>query len=141
MSGDLTEIEICDLCGNEAEDYSIINGLVVCESCKEDFGLESFEDNSSHVCAMCGWPINRPISKKEIKTFVEGIERWLENVGGLNENLKKKLESLLGKELYICRYDFFYLIKGMVESENEEVGEKFEKEIASKYEFYGGIIS
>jgi hypothetical protein len=141
MSGDLTEVEICDLCGNETEDYSIIDGLVVCESCKENFGLENREDNSSAVCAICGWPINRPIDKKETKIFINSIKNWLEINNGLSDSLKQKLEKLEGKELHLCRYDFFYLIKDMIEAEDETLANKFEKEIASKYDFHGGIIS
>jgi hypothetical protein len=141
MSGDLTEVEICDLCGNETEDYSIINGLVVCESCKENFGLENREDNSSDVCAICGWPINKPIKRREAKNFINSIKDWLETNSGLSDSLKRKLEKLAGKELHLCRYDFFYLIKDMIGAENEALAIKFEKEIASKYEFHGGIIS
>jgi hypothetical protein len=141
MSGDLTEVEICDLCGNETEDYSIIDGLVVCESCKENFGLENREDNSSAVCAICGWPINRPIDKKETKIFINSIKNWLEINNGLSDSLKQKLEKLEEKELHLCRYDFFYLIKDMIEAEDETLANKFEKEIALKYDFHGGIIS
>jgi hypothetical protein len=141
MSGDLTEVEICDLCGNETEDYSIINGLVVCESCKENFGLENREDNSSDVCAICGWPINKPIERREAKNFINSIKDWLKTNSGLSDSLKRKLEKLAGKELHLCRYDFFYLIKDMIGAENEALANKFEKEIASKYDFHGGIIS
>jgi len=141
MSGDLTEVEICDLCGNEAEDYSMIDGLIVCESCKENFGLENEEDNSSDVCAICGWPINKPIGKIETKNFTTSIKNWLEANNGLSDSLKQKLQKLEGKELHLCRYDFFSLIKDMIEAENETLANKFEMEIASKYDFYGGIIS
>jgi len=141
MSGDLTEVEICDLCGNETEDYLMINGLVVCESCKENFELEESEDNTSEVCALCGWPINRPIVKKEVEILLGGIKDWLENRNRVTENLRKKLEHFSNKEIYLCRYDFFYLIKDLISSEDVKLGEEFEREIASKYEFYGGIIS
>jgi len=141
MDGDLTEVEICDLCGNETEDYLMIGGLIVCESCREDFGLEECEDNTSEVCALCGWPINKPIDKKEIRVFLDGIKNWLEKKGRLTENLRKKLESFSGKETYLCRYDFFHLIKDLISLEDERLSEEFEKEIASKYEFYGGIVS
>jgi len=141
MGGDLTEVEICDLCGNETEDYSLIDGLVICESCKEDLGLESLEDNSSNVCAICGWPINRPMSKKETKVFISGIRRWLEKNGKLNESLSRKLRIFSQKEIHLCRYDFFYLIKDMIEGESKSLAKKFEREIASKYDFYGGIVS
>ena len=93
MSGDLTEVEICDLCGNEAEEYSIIEGLVVCDSCKEDLGISTIEDNTSDVCSICGWPINRPISIKESKSFVDGIIKWLDENGFLNESLNSKISK------------------------------------------------
>ena len=141
MGGDLTEVEICDLCGNETEDYLIIDGLVVCESCKEDWGEEGSEDNTSEICALCGWPINRPISKKGIRAFLDGIKSWLEKRGRLSEILRKKLEFFSGEEIYLCRYDFFYLVKDLIGAEDEKLGEEFEKEIASKYDFYGGIVS
>jgi hypothetical protein len=141
MSGDLTEVEICDLCGNETEEYSIIEGLVVCKSCKEDLELNVTEDNSSDVCAICGWPINRPISIRESKKFTEGIIKWLDENGFLNEGLNSKISKFSGKKLYMCRYDFFYLIKDIISSENEEAAKEFEEKIASKYEFGGGIVS
>jgi hypothetical protein len=65
----------------------------------------------------------------------------LEANNGLSDSLKQKLQKLEGKELHLCRYDFFSLIKGMIEAENETLANKFEMEIASKYDFYGGIIS
>jgi len=141
MSGDLTEVEICELCGNETEEYSIIEGLVVCNSCKEDLDLKPIEDNSSDVCSICGWPINRPINLKESKNFVEGIIKWLDENGFLNDSLKSKIVKLSGKKLYMCRYDFFYLIKDIISIENEEAARVFEEKIASKYEFGGGIVS
>jgi len=141
MSGDLTEVEICDLCGNETEEYSIIEGLVVCKSCREDSELNAIEDNSSDVCAICGWPINRPIEKKESRKFVEGIIKWLEENRFLTDNLKSQVARFSGKKLYMCRYDFFYLIKDIIGSENEEAAKLFEEKIASKYEFRGGIVS
>jgi len=141
MSGDLTEVEICDLCGNEAEEYSIIEGLVVCDSCKEDLGISTIEDNTSDVCSICGWPINRPISIKESKSFVDGIIKWLDENGFLNESLNSKISKFSGRKLYMCRYDFFYLIKDIIGSENEEAAKLFEEKIASKYEFRGGIVS
>ena len=141
MSGDLTEVEICDLCGNETEEYSIIDGLVVCKSCAEDLEMKAIEDNSSDVCSICGWPINKPISKFESKNFINGIIRWLKDDGFLTDSLRSKISKLSNKELYICRYDFFYLIKDIISSENENAAEEFEKKIASKYEFGEGIIS
>jgi hypothetical protein len=141
MSGDLTEVEICDLCGNETEDHSIIDGLFVCKDCEENFGLENMEDNSSDVCAICGWPINRPIDKRKTKIFVKSIKNWLEINNGLSDILKQKLDKLERKELHVCRYDLFYLIKDIIEAEDETLADKFEKEIASKYDFNGGIIS
>jgi hypothetical protein len=143
MSGDLTEVEICDLCGNETEDYSIVNGLVSCESCIENSSLENEEkeDSSSKICALCGWPINRVIKKGEVKELIKGIENWLNQNEGLSINIKHKLKKLEGKDLYFCRYDFFYLVKDIIEAENEALANKFEKEIASKYDFYGGIVS
>jgi hypothetical protein len=143
MSGDLieTELEICDICGNGVEEYSIINGLVVCESCKENFELEVKEDNSSDVCALCGWPINRPLSKRETQRFIKGVKEWLRKNGKPMASIEKKLELLQGKKLYLCRYDFFHLIKDIIKDESETLAKKFEEEIASKYDFYGGIIS
>ncbi len=141
MDGDLTEVEICDVCGNEVECYSIIDGLIICESCKENFEIQENEDFSSNVCAICGWPINRVLSKNDTRMLVKGVERWLRINDGLSDRLKKKLDRLAGRELYLCRYDFFFLIKDIIESENLELAKKFEEEIASKYDFYGGIIS
>ena len=141
MSGDLTEVEICDLCGNETEDYSIIDGLVVCSSCREDLELKTIEDNSSDVCSICGWPINKPISKSESRNFVEGIIRWLKDRGFLTDSLKSKISEFSNKELYLCRYDFLYLVKDIVSSENESAAKEFEEKIASKYEFGEAIIS
>ena len=141
MSGDLTEVEICDLCGNETEEYSIIEGLVVCNSCKEDLELNAMEDNTSDVCSICGWPINRPISIKESKKFVQGIIKWLDDNRFLNDSLKSKIAKFSGKKLYMCRYDFFYLIKDIISLEDEEAAKMFEEKIASKYDFMGGIVS
>jgi hypothetical protein len=141
MSGDLSNIEICEICENESEDYSVVDGLVICESCKENSSLEKEEDNSSNVCALCGWPINRVIKKNEVNKFINGIESWLNKNNGLSTNIKLKIEKLKGKDLYFCRYDFFYLVKDIIEAENESLANKFEKEIASKYDFYGGIVS
>jgi len=141
MSGDLTEVEICDLCGNETEDYSIIDGLVVCSSCREDLELKTIEDNSSDVCSICGWPINKPISKPESRNFVEGIIRWLKDRGFLTDSLKSKISRFSNKELYCCRYDFLYLVKDIISSENESAAKEFEDKIASKYEFGEAIIS
>ncbi len=141
MSGDLSQVEICDVCGKETEDFYIIDGLIVCESCKENFDLKENEDFSSNVCAICGWPINRPISRKEAKIFIKGVEDWLSK--NSQEVLKKVEKSLkeLEKENYLCRYDFFYLIKGMIEREDEKIASKFEEEICSKYDFLGSIVS
>jgi hypothetical protein len=141
MSGDLTELEICDLCENETEDYSMIDGLIVCESCRENFALENKEDNSCNVCAICGWVINKEINKNEAKNLISGIKNWLKVNNGLSNILKQKLEKLEGKKLFLCRYDLFYLVKSIIEAENEMLASEFEKKIASKYDFHGGIIS
>jgi len=141
MGGDLTEVEICDLCGNEVEEYSIIEGLVICDDCKEDFVFKVEEDNTSEVCAICGWPINKPMSRKESMMFVDGIKSWIRKNGILTKSLREKLDRLFNRKIHLCRYDFFYLILELIRNENEEMAEKFEKEIASKYDFKGGIIS
>jgi hypothetical protein len=99
------------------------------------------EEYTSDICALCGWPINKPITKKEAAKLISGIIDWLNNNKSLTKNLEKKIEKFGKEELYICRYDFFYLIKDIIECENEEIAKKFENEVASKYEFYGGIIS
>lgn len=141
MSGDLTQVEICDICGKETEDFSIIDGLVVCESCKENFDLKETEDFSSNVCAICGWPINKPISKEDSASFIRGVEEWLSKKSP--ETLSKIQKSLetLKKENYLCRYDFFHLIEGIIGKEDEQIASLFEKEIASKYEFGDSLVS
>ena len=141
MSGDQTQVEICDICGKETEDFYVIEGLIVCESCKENFDLKETEDFSSNVCAVCGWPINKPISKEESKFLIKGVKEWLSrNSQEVLEKIEKSLKEL-EKENYLCRYDFFYLIKGIIERENEQIASKFEKEVCSKYDFLGSIVS
>jgi len=141
MVGDLTEIEICDVCGKETSEFSIIDGLVVCNDCKENFELKEDEDFSSNVCSVCGWPINRVISKEEARKFVEGVEKWLEKENLKNESLFKALNKLKRKEHYLCRYDFFELIKNIIENFDKNVARKFEKEIFSQYDFFGSLVS
>lgn len=141
MTGDLTEIEICDLCGKETSEFSIIDGLVVCNDCKENFELKEVEDNSSHVCAICGWPIQRVITKREAKIFIKGIKDWLSNKEFNNKEIYEILNQLAKKDHYLCRYDFFYLIKGIFENFDKNLAENFEKEIASQYDFFGSLVS
>jgi len=141
MVGDLTEIEICDICGKETSEFSIIDGLVVCNDCKENFELKENEDFSSNVCSVCGWPINRVISKEDARKFVEGVEKWLKKENLKNESLFKALNKLKRKEHYLCRYDFFELIKNIIENFDKNVARKFEKEIFSQYDFFGSLIS
>jgi len=141
MVGDRTEIEICDICGKETSEFSIIDGLVVCNDCKENFDLKENEDFSSNVCSVCGWPINRVISKEEAGKFINGVEKWLEKENFKNENLFKALNKLKRKEHYLCRYDFFELIKNIIENFDKNVAKKFEKEIFSQYDFFGSLIS
>jgi len=141
MVGDLTEIEICDVCGKETSEFSIIDGLVVCNDCKENFELKEDEDFSSNVCSVCGWPINRVISKEDARKFVEGVEKWLEKENLKNESLFKALNKLKRKEHYLCRYDFFELIKNIIENFDKNVARKFEKEIFSQYDFFGSLVS
>ncbi|MEM5875020.1 MAG: hypothetical protein QXW01_01770 [Candidatus Aenigmatarchaeota archaeon] len=142
MAGDLTEIEICDICGKEVYYFYTINGLVVCIDCKENLNLEKVEDNSSNVCAICGWPIQRVISKEETKKFVKGVKLWIKKF----RFRKKKvfidfLKKLEREEHYLCRYDFFYLIKEKMETFDKKLSKRFEKEIASQYDFFGSLVS
>lgn len=116
--------------------------MLVCETCKENFEIEESEDYSSHLCAVCGWPINRVLSKDEVKKFVDGIEKWLEEKKINNAcDVFNSLRKLKKREHYLCRYDFFQIVKGMIESLDKKLGKEFEKKIASKYDFLGALVS
>ena len=104
--------------------------------------MNKVEPDSSEKCVICGWPINRKISEEISKRFVEGVKEWLK--GKCNqevfENVVKKLSFLEGKEISICRYDFFSLIKKMLEEEDEKLGKEFES-ILKAFDFGGSLVS
>jgi len=142
--GDQTSVEICDVCGNAVADFTEIDGLIVCDDCREDLSLVKNEDTSSPICVICGWPINRLIEKQEVEKFCRGVLEWVKkntNSWKIVNNIKKKLERIEGKTLAMCRYDFFYFIKDLISSVDEKLGEKYEKEVCLQYDFRGSLIS
>ncbi|MEM5794115.1 MAG: hypothetical protein QXS48_02330 [Candidatus Aenigmatarchaeota archaeon] len=104
--------------------------------------MKEVECDSSEKCIVCNWPINRKLSKENIKKFLEGIKSWLKENSSqeLREKIEKKLKFLENKEISICRYDFFLTVKEIVESESEELSKKFE-EILKAFDFGGSLIS
>lgn len=114
----------------------------MCEDCKEDFGIKNQENNTSKLCAICSWPINRKISKEKVKEFCRGIIKWLKKQKPRNfKKIVKKIETLNGKDAELCRYDFFYLIRDFIKEYDARVAKKYEKEIASKFDFGGALVS
>jgi hypothetical protein len=100
------------------------------------------ENNSPEKCAICGWPINRTISKENTRKFLEGIKNWLRENSSekVKEKIEKRLSFLENKEISVCRYDFFLMVKEIIENEDEELGKKFEK-ILRAFDFGGSLIS
>jgi len=56
------------------------------------------------------------------------------------EKVGKRLSFLEGKNLSICRYDFFSLIKKILEEEDEKLGKEFEN-ILKVFDFGGSLVS
>ncbi|MFH8086909.1 MAG: hypothetical protein QW609_03765 [Candidatus Aenigmatarchaeota archaeon] len=126
----------------ETDELINANSFVICKDCAEDFDLKEIECDSSEKCIVCDWPINRKLTKENIKKFLEGIKSWLKENSSqeLREKIEKKLKFLENKEISICRYDFFLTVKEIIESENEELGRNFEK-ILKAFDFEGSLIS
>ncbi|MEM7825539.1 MAG: hypothetical protein QW412_01615 [Candidatus Aenigmatarchaeota archaeon] len=105
-------------------------------------GLKEIEGDNPERCVVCDWPINRKLSKEKVRKFLKGINNWLKQNSSkeIIERIEKRLSFLENKKLNICRYDFFILIKETIESENQELGEKFEK-ILKAFDFWGSLIS
>lgn len=105
-------------------------------------GLKEFENNFSEKCAICGWPLNRTLSKENTKKFLKGIKNWLRENSSkeILEKIERRLSFLENKEISVCRFDFFLMIKEIIESENEELGKKFEKFLKA-FDFGGSLIS
>lgn len=133
---------MCEICELESEEVVNIESFHVCKECAEDLELKESEVDSSEKCAVCGWPINRRISKEISKKFVEGVKEWLKNKCSkeILEKIEKRLSFLEGKDVSLCRYDFFSLIKKVLEEEDEKLGKEFEN-ILKAFDFGGSLVS
>ena len=107
----------------------------------EDFSLKPEEDTTSLRCVICGWPINRPV---KVKKFYKHVVEWIErnSNGEEKEKIIHDLEFLSRVDsLAICRYDFFELIKNIIERTDVELGKRFEESVEKQYDFSGSLIS
>jgi len=140
--GDQTEIEVSDFSGEPTTEFIEINGEILSKEEAEDLGLKEEENTDSFHCIICNWPINRLLN---VRLFYPSILKWIEKSSNDQEKKKeifKRLEFLKRvKSIPICRYDFFYLIKDIISQVDEMLAEKFEKEVASNYDFSGSLIS
>ena len=118
-----------------------IDSLIVCKDCLEDLNLELNENTSCERCAICGWPINRPIPKQLLRKIFDFVAEYTKSIEG-SEILRKKLAKILLKEkVYLCRYDLYYLIKDILENFDENLAKEFEERFAKQFDFQGALIS
>ncbi len=98
-------------------------------------------DDSIH-CLICDWPINRVIKKDKVNEFCSGIIKWLEAKKIKNrEKIIEKIRALMNKDAYLCRYDFFYLIRDFIKEYNPKAAKVFEEKIAKQFDFNGAMVS
>jgi len=140
--GDQTEIEVSDFSGEPTTEFVEINGEIISKEEAEDLGLKEEENTNSIRCVICDWPINRLLN---VQLFYPSIFKWIEENSSDQEKKKKILKHLEFlkrlKSVPICRYDFFYLIEDIISQVDKKLAEKFEKEVASNYDFSGSLIS
>ncbi len=103
--------------------------------------MKQVEEDTSEKCIICNWPINRKISLEKSKKFLKGVKEWIKK--NANKEIYKKVEkelNFLEKEMNICRYDFFRIIKEIIESKNKKLGRKFNT-ILKAFDFEGSLVS
>ncbi len=47
----------------------------------------------------------------------------------------------MNKDAYLCRYDFFYLIRDFIKEYNPKAAKVFEEKIAKQFDFNGAMVS
>ena len=118
-----------------------IDSLIVCKDCLEDLNLELNENTSCERCAICGWPINRPIPKQLLRKIFDFVTEYTKSIEG-SEILRKKLAKILLKDkVYLCRYDLYYLIEDILENFDENLAKEFEERFAKQFDFQGSLVS
>ncbi len=133
---------MCEICELETEEIINIESFHVCKDCFDEQSLKEFENNSCERCVICNWPINKILSKETINKLLKGVKEWLEKNSNKEtfERIFERIKFLENKEISICRYDFFSLIKEIVEDEDKKLSEGFEK-ILKAFDFEGSLIS
>ncbi len=102
----------------------------------------------AHECAKCGWVINKPMNKAEIKRVLSEanafISRTISNRHALNVIRKvvnrlawqKELVNYVSDDYPFCRYCVLELIELFMKQETP----KFKKELLDNYDFGASVI-